>query len=40
MKYDLNGRELIYSTVNIQSENIFLKAVNSVAKNLLLEMVV
>ena len=40
MKYDLNGRELIYSTVNIQSENIFFFFLNSVAKNLLLEMVV
>lgn len=40
MKYDLNGCELKYSAVNIPSENIFLKAVNSIDKNLLLEMVV
>ena len=40
MKYDLNGCELIYSAMNIPSKNIFLKAVNSVAKNLLLELVV
>lgn len=38
MKYDLNECELIYGAMNIPSENIFLKAVNSVSKNLLLEM--
>lgn len=39
MKYDLSRRELIYGVMNISNENIFLKTVNSVAKNLLLETI-
>lgn len=39
IKYDLSRRELIYGVMNISNENIFLKTVNSVAKNLLLETI-